>query len=1106
VLRHWPLLLVLFTALIVALASTSLRTSYAGWDNIHAEMNLPQYASRVFFGAWQEHQGLGGPAAKGHLAEITRLPILFLFQLLIPQHLFRYSFIFLMYIIGGVTMYSYIYFAWLKERGTNTATMLSAVGGIFYLLHVLTLQQYYISFEMFMVQFAFFPLMLLCVHWLSEKISHTSVLLFLGVQLLLAASAHTPTVFYLGILCSLVYGFALNLSQTRSIIKAFAFTFLVGLFTGLANGFWIVPNLYYSLNNSQYVAESKANVLFGPEAVWSIREASTLPSYLSGLHYLVTWKDYDFARGEHELIFEEWQDHLNLPFTQSQMYILGIASVVGLFLALSDRKKQGHRFAVVALYVLAAIFIWMDLFPTQYLIHPLYENNTFLEAFRNPFTKLSIIYSFFLVVLFVQFLESLILLSKQKVSPKFGKIIATIAIGLSLAAIMRIAEPSFKGQFISEKLKVSYPAVYTELFEFLQNKDPNARVLEMPYLAQEGWVFYDWSTPQRTNGYQGIGFNFFGFPQPYLTPDFARWSETNDFFYQELKQAVNNFSAEHLAEITAKYHVPIIVIDESRISPHTEHSFELDHAFVSKAGFEKIWEKEFVSVYEKTANHMTGSLIVPPSVSITDESARRVKRDVMYSTVGNYISESDREPTLLFPLAELLHEEVTNVDVLSDKVTQITKAVPKGNYTIHLPAHSDQFYTTTMALERENEQVRIFFPEYSLLAGGKKIPIPQLLPQSITLPEENQTNNTVFINQKEFSIENHQRAFVELTLSSESRFIFSGDPIGETELLNYKPDWTTITKETSIPVADVDSLTLQIEFPRAKTDLLTHPSENCAQPTGTGEITTTYNGKSAIYTADFFGVNCNSTNLAFMTPSSSYLMTLAGENSQGRSIKLFVNYAPGESLHEEFLLPEGTFNKTYTLHKITSNLFSQFHINWETRSFGKKSVNQLDELSVLPVPLHRLSYVSLGKQDITGPLQNDITILQNKKRFDFYYKVHLDCHSETCFIGTNEAYDDLWLAYDHSTSRWAPHARYNSWANIWEVSEGETTLTFIYIPQIVAFLGMFVVLASLSYLVPRSLQERTRKKTDRQDKKKRAKNTFRTPKRVLAGIHRKRVI
>lgn len=187
IIHHWPLLLVIVTALVVSLANSTLDTSYAGWDNIHAELNLPQYAGRVFFGAWQEHQGLGGPAAKAHLAEVTRLPILFLFKFLLPANFHRYAFIFMMYIIGGITMYTYLYKAWIKDR-ESTGPLLAAVGGIFYLLHVLTLQQFYISFEMFMVQFAFFPLMLLSIHWISQKMSAKNVLAFLGVQLLLVGS------------------------------------------------------------------------------------------------------------------------------------------------------------------------------------------------------------------------------------------------------------------------------------------------------------------------------------------------------------------------------------------------------------------------------------------------------------------------------------------------------------------------------------------------------------------------------------------------------------------------------------------------------------------------------------------------------------------------------------------------------------------------------------------------------------------------------------------------------------------------------------------------------------------------------------------------------
>ncbi len=169
-----PLLLVILVGIFIALQNTSARRFYAGWDNIHAEFDLAQYAYRVLFGAWKEHQGLGGPAAKGHLAEITRIPLLLLLEQAFPKYLVRAVFLFIMYLIGGTSMYFYVKNWWLSNQKDNIKTWLAGFTALLYLLHPLTLQQFYISFELFTVQFAFFPLLLISLHKLAKE--HTKKL------------------------------------------------------------------------------------------------------------------------------------------------------------------------------------------------------------------------------------------------------------------------------------------------------------------------------------------------------------------------------------------------------------------------------------------------------------------------------------------------------------------------------------------------------------------------------------------------------------------------------------------------------------------------------------------------------------------------------------------------------------------------------------------------------------------------------------------------------------------------------------------------------------------------------------------------------------------
>src|SRR4030042_6370685 len=80
-------------------------TILSGWDTLHPEFNFSLYLERAFFGAWQEHQGLGAPAAQAHAAEMTRLPVTYLLSLVLPIAMVRYSFFFLILAVGALGAY-----------------------------------------------------------------------------------------------------------------------------------------------------------------------------------------------------------------------------------------------------------------------------------------------------------------------------------------------------------------------------------------------------------------------------------------------------------------------------------------------------------------------------------------------------------------------------------------------------------------------------------------------------------------------------------------------------------------------------------------------------------------------------------------------------------------------------------------------------------------------------------------------------------------------------------------------------------------------------------------------------------------------------------------
>lgn len=1073
-LKKWlPLLLVILVAVVIAVQNIDLKTFYTGWDNVHAEFNLPEYAKRVFFGAWLEYQGMGGAAAQGHLAEIPRLPIVYLLSLVAPMNLNRYLFIFLMFLTGGIGMYTYLKRIWLTKLADPLRSWITSLSAIYYLLNILTLQQFYISFEMFTVQFAFLPFLLLSIHFLAERVSAKSILVFMTVQFLIAPSAHTPTVFYLGAFFSLLYAFFLNIQIEKNVIMAIKKALFLGFLTFFFNSYWILPNLYYLLHDSVYVIQSRANQLFAPESLWSIRDSGDIGSFFTGIHYIFGWIDFDFRKLQHVFIFDSWIKHLFTNFSLVLLIILNSFSFVGVFITIFDQKKGTKRWGMIIIYVLAAVFIWMGFFLPSRIIDFLYRFKTFQEIFRNPFTKLSILYSFVLVVFFSQFYERLIRELKRKYTVRTQKVLISIIVIGSLLSIFFASFPSFTGRFINEKLKIAYPSEYFQMFEFLKKKPDDLRVLELPYFNHEGWVYYNWSTKEKKQGYQGIGFYFFGFPQAHITPDFARWTETSDFFYHELQHALDSKSALQLKKILEKYRVNLVIVDETALSQYQrEYNYQELHELLTQMGLVKIWHKNFLSIYEVSKNSAANKLIIPQKITLVNAQLNRVRRDYVYETYGEYINASSNKADIIFPFSELTMPYLNNIIFAHNKAS-IEKKIPAGTYSITIPGLQNQTYSTNAAFTYKDGSLFVEFPQTKIIINQREVILPQF--ENVSFPvDPNYDSMIVWLNDQSFRIKKNQSLFSLLTLDSSQPLEISTAGIIDSQsndsffapldlkIITLQNSLTGIFhKNTYIDQIRVERIKVESDFPSISADLTKYPSENCSSPL-LGNIATELKKDKVTYKADKYGVNCNHYLFDSLSLNNSYLMKIKGNNTEGRSTKFFFNTNQTNPVQEQFLMPEGAFDKTIGLVTLGLPAKSTYKINWETRSFGNLSKNELTEMKIMPFPLDRVSQISLKKTG-TQTNKNDMRLVTEKSYFNFLYIVESTCKNSSCYVGINQSYDDLWVAFDRNMSL-LPHFRYNNWANVWKMNQSGKII-IVYIPQVISLFCIFLILTASGALV-----------------------------------------
>ncbi len=1088
-----PLVAVLLIGVIIAIANIQLHSTYTGWDNLNGELDLWRYTKQVWGGAWLEHQGLGAPMNLAHMAEIPRLPILWLLSVLLPDKLIRITFIFLMYLAGGITMYFYLLKIWLNGKLDRQKQWLAALGSLLYMLHILTLQQFYIAFEMFVDQFAFLPLLLLTLHRFAKPITAKTLLMFAGVQLLLAPSAHTPTNFYLATLFSLVYVFFMLLP--KGWLKALKTAVLVGLLTLAANFYWIAPNIYYTLQNAHYVQESHDNQVFATESIASIREAGTLSNFLQNKQYLFNWKDYSFSEGKHVFIFDEWQSHLEQPVVIVILSSITLLTLMGIFTTAWDKRKGNHRYAVIVTYLACASFIWMGFLPTSWFYDLLYKySETFTEIFRNPFTKLSIIFSVVSVLLFISSIEFLLSKIDNFSHKQLVKSLKISLTALTIGAIIYSAWPSFQGHFINDRLQTQIPEQYQELFNYLKTQDQSLRILPLPQTNHAGWEYYDWQFLGTDNGYQGMGFYFFGMPQPVLHRDTDRWIETSDFFYHQLKFALDSQDTELFTNVTRQYGVDLILIDETRIEPNQQINFPLQHQLAQQAGFTLVWQDDFLSLYRLDQHPIPGLVSAPTEFIEISAPATRTVVDPIYAEYGNYI-ETD-PAAIIFPFEELNRKEITGLKFTNDSVSYNNSVSLEKNSQSVLEIPGWQNQAIPVALSRQNNLVTFDFPKTELLIGAKKVSLPGIADQSFLVEVNDGQEMMIIINGRAVVLANHQTLHRTIELNpgdSEIKVGVVTNPAGIPRTSGGEIDGTQLEIASlgginipssfwlthQLPLAPVDQLMVTTYFPVLLVDPMEEESSNCGQPIR-GEISTHQNllTQNIIYTASGYGVNCNGVTLKNIGTNVDYVFHLAGGNLYGRGLKFFIHR--GDALIDDAVFAESYFDTSLTLHALSQVEIAPTVVTWEVRSHGQEVESELDQMAVGFLPLSQLAQSKIISLTNDGLSQsNQLTILENRSN-QSSITLLTQCDGPKCLVALDQSYDPAWIALARpADANWwqlhlVDHYRYNGWANAWKIpceeQAGENNpdcayhVYIFYWPQRLAWAGLGALMFSIGAL------------------------------------------
>jgi len=654
-------------------------TYLSGWDTIHSEFDFNITFNRLLSPTYMDHQGLGAVSSQSHIAELPRIIFIYLLSFVASENFLRYSWIFLMLIIGPLGVYFF-----LKELLTqdfendDDDSMLfpSFIGAIFYLTNLSVVQHFNVPLEMFVTFFGFLGFVFLFVLKCQRDFSKKNFLYLVLFSFLISPSAHTATLFYMFLLFTGLY-LLVQLLTSDNRLEALKNSAKIFFTIFLTNLFWILPNIYFILTRGIEVSNSKIHTLFSDQAYLSNLSFGNLSDIAILKNYLFIWQIWNKDR--FSPLLGSWVDNLNTGIA-----LFGFAvfffSIFGLGLSLV--KKEKKLFGFVATFLFCAIFIASSKSVVGDVIDFLRNNVPFLqEALRFPFNKFSTLLSLTISIFLAYFFYLIFNISKLKALN-----ITTSFLFLVFSCVYFL--PAFRGELINPLMGVAYDNSYFEMFDYFKNQPEYGRVADLPIHSVYGWSYYKF-------GYQGAGFLWFGVDKPILNREFDRWGVKNEDYYNEMSFGVYNDSPRLVENVLNKYQIRWILVDENIFSPGDDSKIlhladaKKTLSLVPNLKLDKqIGNNIYIYKYFPKSDFAKNKYIDKASF-LSNESFRE-SEDIVFSGIGDYYSVKSPEITFgLKTSTEILNSKLVSSDektITISNVNGVKANQVSAEVTLSLPS------------------------------------------------------------------------------------------------------------------------------------------------------------------------------------------------------------------------------------------------------------------------------------------------------------------------------------------------------------------------------------------------------------------------------------
>ena len=1027
----WPLVLMV---LVLGLASVTYKpgTWLSGWDTLHSEFDFPLALKRAWSGVWQEHQGMGAVASQAHMTDLVRLPWLVLLWMFLPLSALRYGFFFLTWIFGVLGMYVFLKKVVLAGGKLDS---LAFLGAVLYLLNPITMQQYVVPLEMFGVFFASFPWLL----WLSYDyvtLGDRKRIFWYGLASLVASPmAHTATLFYAYTAALGVYLMGLVGLNRKNFTRALS----VMLVTLGVNAYWLLPNVYYVANHAQGMSRSFINATFSDEARLQNQASGSFGDLILMKNFLFNWQVYSFEKSEFVPLLEVWAKHYETLAVKVGMYVMFGVGIMGL-LAMVVRKR-GMGMAMVTMWGLGAFFLLNSNPPLGFVYDFISERiGLFREGFRLAFTKFSFIYLLALIAGFVYGMGEIVRIYKARALR--GGLILVMLVG-----IVWMQMPALSGHMVSERMKVTIPQDYFDLFGWFSQQDLKGRVLKLPLASPYGWNYYAW-------GYQGAGFTWFGIPQPTLDREFDRWEMRNEEAYLQFGRALYSDDAQTFEGLAAKYNISYVLVDESVFQPGYKPGdlrYSQTKKMLEAIGSKVVYQKGWLSVYglEYASDNKYTAVLVDGNFSNNNE---------VFDKVGNYFVTSrgigvpfgsfDGRSGQIVELTDSLVTIKSGIDLSGMQLTDLPQldaySWPLGVFVgdkgdgkvrVRLRAttpglRDDQglliepkSYSTEVVMEYGEVLPQYLFinnRNLSLIKSREKETFLGYVPINLNEPFDVELARAID------GVDGKEEVFTEL-VGKTANLEVSNKDISDSNLAR-----TDIRgKLTAIfPLIDLNNRLEKAGRSQAF---------NCDER---GDVLRERVDDGVLYSATKNGSSCDFFDFRDLNGFDGYLLWQSSKNESGRGIKAYVYGKNLPIYRNEFVFSDGL--ETRVLEPLNK---WGFVVNIESRSFGAvQSRNLMQGIGMVPFNTKWLAHLLAKTPSSEGSGEDRIM--------------------------TNEtAFESGWKAWYKDES--LEHVLVNGWENGWIVPEGSdvSKVKVIFWPQYLEWGGMILAVATLGHLGYKSRKE-----------------------------------